>query len=229
MNKKQKNNNKQENCPLCENSEKTINMLNKTKNSKAIKDKSSRKIKAIFLSLVIIILVIVGYKLLSNSSTNPSQNNKNQEQLGSDTKNSSLQTNTQAPDFTAEDVYGNKVSLSDYHNKKPVLLAFWATWCGYCDKELPDLKNFHQKNQDQIQILIVDSGESKETIKDYVQEKEIDFLTLIDEQRKIWNQYLVRGTPSHFLIDKDGKIVTMRPGLATLKNLETMLSMIKDK
>lgn len=53
-------------------------------------------------------------------------------------------------------------------------------------------------------------------------------MMLLDEQKKIWNSYLNRGTPSHFLIDKQGIIVTLQPGLASLDNLETMLKMVPE-
>jgi peroxiredoxin len=146
-----------------------------------------------------------------------------------------LRTSTQyakidalAPDFITEDVYGNKISLSDFRNKKPVLLAFWATWCGYCTKELPELKAFINEHQDQIQVMAVTSGESRTAIINYVQRKNVNFLMLLDEDRRIWNQYLVKGTPTHFLVGRDGRIVTKRIGLAFKKDLEAMLTLIRE-
>lgn len=133
-----------------------------------------------------------------------------------------------APDFTAEDVYGNKISLSDFRNEKPVLLAFWATWCRYCAKELPGLKAFINEHQDQIQVMAVVSGESRRTIMNYVQRKKVNFLMLLDEDGKIWNQYLVRGTPTHFLLNRNGEIVTRRVGFASKKDLESMLTLIRE-
>lgn len=165
--------------------------------------------------LLLVIVIIAGtfavYKF--SAVNNPSSNQE-------ESKNRVL-------DFTSEDVDGNKISLSDFRGKKPILLVFWATWCGYCAKELPDLKVFTQKYQDKIKVMAVDSGEPKKTIRDYIQKEDANFLMLLDEDRKIWNQYFVRGTPSHFLIDKEGKVVTLRPGLASLDNLETMLTMLK--
>lgn len=209
---------KKENCSYCQDANKAIDKLKlNNKNSKTV-NKKPGKIAILF--LVLIILGAVGiYKFWQ-------EGNSAQVQSAQDIPKQGPQIGLPAPDFTAGDISGRQITLSNFRNQKPVLLIFWATWCGYCAKELEDLKTFTQKYQDKIQIIAVDSGEPKSTIKDYIQEKNVNFLMLLDEQKKIWNQYLVRGTPSHFLIDKEGKIVTLRPGLSLLKDLETMLSML---
>ncbi len=225
----QENNNKQkEDCPLCETARETTDMLSVNKDVEIKNKKSFRKIKTIFWCLVIILVVVGGYKILSKSPlmSPVTEDVSIQGKSINISEKASSQINTLAPDFVSEDVYGNKFALSYFQGEKPVLLIFWATWCGYCAKELPDLKIFTKRYQDLIQVIAVTSGETRQTIKEYIQEKDINFLILLDEQRKIWNQYLVRGTPSHFLIDKEQKIITMRPGLASMANLEIMLSMI---
>lgn len=62
----------------------------------------------------------------------------------------------------------------------------------------------------------------------YIQRKNVNFLMLLDKDRKIWRQYLVGGTPTHFLVDRDGKLVIKRIGLAFKKDLEAMLTLIKE-
>lgn len=225
----QENNDKQkEDCPLCETTKEAVNTLKTNKDSEIKNKKSSRKIKTILLGLVIILAVVGGYKTLSKSpSMSPIIKDISiQGQTINISGKTSPQINDFAPNFVSEDVYGNKFALNNFQGERPVLLVFWATWCGYCAKELPDLKIFTKRYQGLVQVIAVDSGESKQTIKEYIQKKDINFLVLLDEQRKIWNQYLVRGTPTHFLIDKEGKIIAMRPGLASSADLEIMLSMI---
>lgn len=225
----QKNNDKQkEDCSLCETTKEAVNTLKTNKDSEIKNKKSSRKIKTILLGLVIILAVVGGYKTLSKSpSMSPIIKDISiQGQTINISGKTSPQINDFAPNFVSEDVYGNKLALNNFQGERPVLLVFWATWCGYCAKELPDLKIFTKRYQGLVQVIAVDSGESKQTIKEYIQKKDINFLVLLDEQRKIWNQYLVRGTPTHFLIDKEGKIIAMRPGLASSADLEIMLSMI---
>lgn len=211
-----------EGCPLCETTKEVVNNFDKIEKSSA----SSRKLGLLLLVIVITAGTFAVYKFSASFSSKSAQVNGISEQ----TENrviGGVEIGKIALDFTSEDVDGNKISLSDFRNKKPVLLVFWATWCGYCAKEKEDLKTFTQKYQNEIQVLAVDSSEPRAIIQDYIEKQDINFLMLLDENRKIWNQYLVRGTPSHFLIDKDGKIITMRPGLASLIDLETMLTMLK--
>lgn len=223
----QENNQREGNCPLCESSKEAMEKLN---SESGVVNEQRPKLfwKGLIIFGLIGLAVFSVYIFMSNFPPQVPKNNGLTEITAFQDKNeeSKPQINALAPNFITEDVSGNKVALSDYRGKKPVLLIFWATWCGQCAKELPNLKTFTKKYQDKIQVVAVDSGEPKETIKDYIQEKDINFLMLIDEQRKIWNQYLIRGTPSHFLIGKDGKIVTMRPGFASLADLETLFSMI---
>ena len=232
----------EEECPLCKISEETMERLEKKEQASKepeikIKKKTSWKIKVLILVLIIFIIGLVGvafYKFFLTSSLE--EENPIQEQSKAKDKSSildiifpkSLEVGDLAPDFVSEDVFGNKTALSDFRNKKPVVLIFWATWCGFCAAELPDLKDFTTKYQNKIKVIAISSGESKKTIKNYIQEKEINFLMLLDEDREIWNQYLVRGTPTHFLIDTERKIVSLRPGLASKENLETMLTMLKE-
>lgn len=133
-----------------------------------------------------------------------------------------------APDFSFKDAEGNKISLSNFRGNN-ILLVFWATWCGYCKKELPDLKNFVEKYGDEIIVLTLVNQESPEVIQEYIEQEKINFSVIIDGSGEIWNSYLVRGTPSHFLIDKEGRVVAVIPGYATKENLDSLASMVIEK
>ena len=70
-----------------------------------------------------------------------------------------------APDFTVYDADGNEVHLSDFRGK-PVVLNFWASWCGPCKMEMPDLEKAYQEYGDQIQFMLVDLTDgSQETVE----------------------------------------------------------------
>lgn len=70
-------------------------------------------------------------------------------------ESASSQAAVAAPDFTAVDGEGNEVRLSDYQGK-PVVLNFWATWCGYCKEEMPDFQTAFEKYPD-VQFLMVNA------------------------------------------------------------------------
>jgi peroxiredoxin len=221
-NKSKKTKLKQDCCDLCP----EINeMAKKIKKKKKVRKKFPLK-KTTLPIVGMLLLGIFGFSKLGSVLETSEQVSNQAENAVKGSEIKGLQINSIAPDFTTEDLLDNQISLSDYRNQKPVLLIFWATWCSFCKKELPDLKEFTQKYQSEIQVIVLPSGEVKSTIVDYVKKEEINFMVLLDEQRKVWDSYLVRGTPNHFLINKEGKITTLWPGLATLNDLETMFKMI---
>ncbi len=199
-------NQNQENCRLCETSKEATNHANKSKTRSKRGTKTVKKTTLFILVLLLIGGVFTFYRLSTNFSLK------------------SAQDSNSASDFTLKDYQGNEVSLSDFHNREPVLLVFWATWCAFCAQELPDLKTFHRQYRKEINVLVVVSDEDKTTVKNYIKDNDISFSILLDKDRKTWNQYSVRGTPTHFLINKQGEIVSERPGLTRVEDLETMLT-----
>lgn len=125
-----------------------------------------------------------------------------------------------APDFIIEDIYGMQAPLSTFYAQKPILLIFWATWCPFCAEELSGLNSFYKKHQGDIYVIAVTGGEPKETVKDYAKENNVSFLLALDFQKSAWSDYLVLGTPHHFLIDKGGNILNIQAGLLSFDQLE---------
>lgn len=114
-----------------------------------------------------------------------------------------------ALEFTAEDLLGNKISLSDYRGKV-VLLDFWATWCGPCLAELPNVKQVYHKYRDEGFIVIGISLDSdRQALETFLMEQGIEWPQIFDGKgwdNEISDLYRVYSIPSTFLVDRDGII-----------------------
>jgi len=115
-----------------------------------------------------------------------------------------------ATDFTLTDLNGKKVTLSSFRNKKAVVLSFWATWCPYCIREIPGLKNLHTKfNKRGLEILSINiaANDPPYRVTQYVKKKAIPYTVLYDKDGTLSRTYGVTGIPVSVIIDKKGKIV----------------------
>ena len=111
-----------------------------------------------------------------------------------------------APAFTLETLDGETVALADLHGQ-PVILNFWASWCGPCRAEMPELQRLHEQLAAAgVVVLGVNQGERPETVASYRQEVGVDFPTVLDQRTAVSQLYLVNSLPTTFFIDRDGVI-----------------------
>lgn len=110
-----------------------------------------------------------------------------------------------APDFTLPTVTGESVQLSALRGK-PVVLNFWATWCGPCQREMPALEAASQHYAGDVVFLGVDQGEELAVVAKYLDELGITFTVPLDSDMEVGDRYQVRGMPTTFFIDAEGVI-----------------------
>jgi peroxiredoxin len=113
-----------------------------------------------------------------------------------------------APDFTLPALDGQPVALNQYLGKKPVLLAFWATWCPECKEAIPEINALHGGPlSGKLQVLAVDFRESREKVAAAVKARGIRYPVVLDEKGKVARAYGVVGIPTYVLVGRDGKVL----------------------
>jgi cytochrome c biogenesis protein CcmG, thiol:disulfide interchange protein DsbE len=110
-----------------------------------------------------------------------------------------------APDFTLPLLAGGNFSLAEQRGK-PVVLNFWATWCGPCQRELPAIQRATEYYGDDVVFAGVDQGETAEKVQLYVDKMGLTFAIPMDGDGEVGFQYNVKGLPTTFFIDRDGII-----------------------
>ena len=120
-----------------------------------------------------------------------------------------------APDFSAVVAgTGEQVRLSDYKDKRVVLLQFTASWCGVCRKEMPEIeKQIWQRHKDNehFALLGIDRDEPDSTVLQFAQKTGVTYPLLLDEGGEIFCRYAHRlaGITRNVIVDTDGRIVMM--------------------
>lgn len=128
-----------------------------------------------------------------------------------------------APPFSAAASTGGTISLASLQGK-PVILNFWATWCGPCAAEMPELQRFYERYGDQVAVVGLNTGESADVIHVWAQQRGLTFPLALDEAQTVAALYQLRGQPTTFLIDPEGRIMDIIYGPADFDGLTRALT-----
>jgi len=130
-----------------------------------------------------------------------------------------LEIGDRAPDFSLQTSNGKTLKLSDLRGK-PVVLNFWATWCPYCVKEMPDLNQTVTKNPG-VQVLTINVKESPMVARSFLARQGWGDLPIgFDEDGKVANLYQVTGLPTSYGIDAEGVIRLEQTGALTASQFD---------
>ena len=128
-------------------------------------------------------------------------------------------------DFSLPDVAGQEHRLSDYRGKW-VVINFWATWCGPCMVEIPELMRFHERHKDDDAVVIGVNFEEIETpdLVKFIDEMGINYLVVRAGDAPILPFEPLKGLPSTFFVDPHGEYVASHVGPVTGAAIDDFLA-----
>jgi peroxiredoxin len=123
-----------------------------------------------------------------------------------------VQMASMAPDFTLRTMNGANTRLQELRGRV-VMVNFWATWCGPCKQEMPQLNRLHEKYSRMGFVLLgVNVDEDPRNAAAVAAKLGISFPVLLDTDKKVSDQYDLQAMPSTYLIDRDGKVRFLHRG-----------------
>ena len=171
-----------------------------------------------------------------------SSTSEKKEETNKQTTTSSTSENKaiQAFDFTAMDKDGKTVKLSDFKGKK-VYINMWASWCGPCMREIPELEKTYQKLKDNKDIVFLSmtspndaefknqspQDKSKDVILKKAKELGATYPVLFDVNDRFIINYAIRSFPTHIFINSDGTIGNRIAGAVTEESLTKEIEKLK--
>ena len=153
---------------------------------------------------------------------------------------SSEQPEIPAPDFTLTDQFGKTHTLSDYQGQV-VFLNFWATWCGPCQREMPDIQALYEENGENAEDLVVlgianpkndenprNQDVSEEEVTKFLEDGGYTYPTVYDTTGEIFAYYGITAFPTTFMIDKDGNVFGYVSGTLTRDIMDDIIRQTKE-
>ena len=189
-------------------------------------------------------LTILSATLLSSalilSACSSTSDKKEETNKQTATSSTSENKTIQAFDFTAMDKDGKTVKLSDFKGKK-VYINMWASWCGPCMREIPELEKTYQKLKDNKDIVFLSmtspndsefknqspQDKGKDVILNKAKELGVTYPVLFDVNDRFIINYAIRSFPTHILINSDGTFETRIAGAVTEESLTKEIEKLK--
>ena len=153
------------------------------------------------------------------------------EQEKDSANNTQTQEEVKALDFQVEDADGNTVKLSDYYDK-PIVMNFWATWCGPCKSELPAFDDLYKEYGEEVHFLMINltdgSRETVEGVKEFLDENGYEFPVYFDTESIAAYVYGAYSIPLSVFVDESQNVVGYQVGAMDKDTIRSYIEDLKD-
>jgi cytochrome c biogenesis protein CcmG/thiol:disulfide interchange protein DsbE len=133
------------------------------------------------------------------------------------------QASRPAPALPTAVLSGHRVDLASLRGK-PVLVNFWASWCGPCKQEAPELRRFDATIGHRASLVGVDWNDRPDNARAFISQSHWRYPVLRDPTGEVGNAYRLNGLPTTFVLDSSGNIVQTLQGPQTVSSLDQALS-----
>lgn len=163
--------------------------------------------KIIGISIIVVLIGIVIFNVIEKYISEPSR------QAEEDTLTTTLvppqidglAVGDEVAPFTLETMDGSYLNIADLKGKK-IILNFWASWCGPCKAEMPDMQKFYENHKDEVEIIAINMT-GKETnfsdAEEFVEAYELTFPILLDHDLELSDKYGIMAIPTTYFIGTD--------------------------
>ena len=193
-----------------------------------MENKNNKKTLVIVLALVLLLgAAYAGYSFLSKGNS-PDR----LAQQGGSSSSVEEAEKVKAPGFMVYDKDGREVLFSDFEGK-PVVLNFWASWCGPCKHEMPAFEEAYKEFGEDVHFVMVNATdgqrETAEKALSFIEEQGYTFPVYLDSDYDANMTYGIRGLPTTYFIDKDGYALAMAQSAIDGDILREGIDLILDK
>lgn len=188
------------------------------------------------------VITLIGVYGCSNNNSNSNANTKdipddsqpqdnevlNSQDQGLETEEEGIpmiEAGKKIPNFKMKTLAGDFIEPEDYEGKI-LMLNFWASWCVYCDQEMPDLDTIDK--EEDVVVIAINAQEKQSVVQEYMDNGGYEFLTVLDEDGLFTNLFGVSSLPVTFFINEEGILIGAMPTMMTLEQMEQIVQDIRD-